>query len=302
MHGKRIVDRSQISREEWLEWRMKGIGGGDAPAVLGVDPFTSPFSLYCYKLGITEPKEETERMEWGNILEPIVADQYAKKTARELKIEPFILQHPEFPFALANLDRVILPIDDRGPGILEIKTTSSYKALNWKSDAPLAPQVQLHHYLAVTGFKWGSIAVLVGGQQLIWIDYDRNDLFIEALLREEAKFWDRIERKDPPEPDALPATTEALKALYPQESGETMELPPEAAVWAHALETAKSFKKTAEESIIEYENKIKALMKDATWGIAPSGEKFSYKHWERPAYEVKANSGRTLRRIKGGGK
>jgi putative phage-type endonuclease len=300
--AKRVADRTQMSYVQWLEYRNKGIGGSDAAAILGVNPWTSPLALYCEKLSLTPPKVEAERMEWGRILEGPIATKYTEKTGRKLGVEPFILQHPHLPFVLANIDRLIVKDNDKGPGVLEIKTTSAYLADAWKEDVPIVPQIQLQHYLAVTGFTWGSIVVLIGGQKLEYYDFDRNDDFIRVLLEKEAEFWERVQKKEPPPVDALSSTSKALKILYPKDSGETIMMPAEAEEWAEALQKAKDDKKETEGIITGLENKIKATLGEATWGMLPSGEKFQWKWQIRKAYEVAASESRVLRKLKKGGK
>lgn len=46
-----VVDISGLSREEWLDYRKKGIGGSDAAAIMGVSPFATKRDLFYDKTG-----------------------------------------------------------------------------------------------------------------------------------------------------------------------------------------------------------------------------------------------------------
>ncbi|MCI0719887.1 MAG: YqaJ viral recombinase family protein, partial [Acidobacteria bacterium] len=113
-------------RERWLAERRKGIGSSDAAAILGVHPYKSAYTVWAEKTGlIVEDTEQIgEAALWGNVLEPVIAQQYSLRTGRILKDygRHLIQRNPKYPFALATIDREIQPLDDRGPGILEIKT------------------------------------------------------------------------------------------------------------------------------------------------------------------------------------
>lgn len=292
----KLIDRTKISHQEWLEVRKQGIGSSDAPVVLGLSPWCSPFNLYCQKLGIVEPPDETEKMEWGKILEDPIAQKYSERTGRDTVIEPYVLQHPQKSFLLANLDRVIP--DSNDPGVLEIKTCSAFRKHEWEDEPPLLPQVQLQHQLLVTGYRWGSIAVLIGGQKLKWWDLERNDNFIAVLLEREEEFWERVKKYDPPMPDHMDATTEALLHLYPQDTGEIVELPPDIVEWDRELQEAEATKEVAEKTIKQIKNKIRLAMGTATYGKGPNGIYYQNKLQQRDAYTVPASKYRVLRRVK----
>ena len=292
--AKRRASSKEISHSEWLELRRTGIGSSDAPGVLGVSPWASPLSIYADKLGLIDPQEDNERLEWGRIMEGPIAERYAKKTGREQREEPYILQHLELNWMLCNLDRLITD-PEKGIGILEIK---SYDPFDREGEARLDVQVQLQHQLAVTGLGWGSIVGLAYGRTLVWEDYDRNDLFIESMIKEELAFWSKVLMQTPPDPDGHIATREAIKKLYPKDTGITIDLPPEALKWAELLKLAQEEKKDAEGAISLMQNKIILALGDAGIGRLPDGTSFSYKSQKRKAYTVKESEFRVLRQVK----
>ena len=111
-----------MSRSAWLEARRAGIGGSDAAAILGASPWATPLSVWTDKQGLTEEKPDTIAMRFGRDAEEIVAHWFAEDTGKTVARCNAILQHPEHPFMLANIDRQIL--GERAG--LECKTTSAY--------------------------------------------------------------------------------------------------------------------------------------------------------------------------------
>jgi len=283
----------------WLEARRQGLGSSDAPAILAVSPWKSPLGVYAEKLQIVEASaEETEAMSWGNLLEPVVATRYIEVTGRELR-DPgrfTIRRSLAKPFMLATLDREILG-DERGPGLLEIKTTGYFDKEQWEDGPPLLFNVQVQHQLAVTGYPWASLAVLVAGQHLKWVDVDRNDRFISLLIEREEEFWDRLLRHDPPSPDASEATKEILAKLYPAQVPETIvPLSGEFFHWDQQRVQGKQDEKAAKERITEAENMLKAAIGEAEAGMLPDGTLITWKLVKKSGYEVKPHQYRELRR------
>jgi putative phage-type endonuclease len=288
------------TREAWLDARLTGIGASDAAAVLGVSPWKGPFELYCEKLGIaqTEPAE-TEALEWGLTLEEPIARKYQRETGREV-VDPgryTIQRSPEYPFMLATVDRFV-ETPERGRGVLEIKTAGIFRHDAWSDEAPLQYQVQVMHQCAVTGCQWGSLAVLVGGQKFYWLDVDRNDEFIAALILRERDFWQRVQDHDPPPPDASDACRELLKRLYPREAaGTVIALPPDAVQWDAQRREAMAALTVAMTSKREAENHLIAALGDAEVGLLADGTRYSYKSQQRKGYTVEPSSSRVLRRL-----
>jgi putative phage-type endonuclease len=289
-------------RDAWLALRHTGIGSSDAAAIVGASPWKSPFTVFCEKLGLDDAEDQRaalEALEWGLALEIPIAARYARETGRSLRAPaPYeLLRSAAHPFMVATLDREILDAD-RGPGVLEIKTAGWMKRDEWVDEPPLAYQIQVQHALAVSGARWGSLAVLIGGQKFRWCDVERNDAFIEALVEIEATFWACIERREPPSPDDTRACRELLKRLFPQHvPGKTVALPPEADAWDQALCAAKQDLEDAEARKRLAESHLIAALGDAECGLLPSGAQYTFKATPRKAYAVKATTVRTLRRV-----
>lgn len=277
MHKTLTLTKTKgISRDEWLDWRRKGIGSSDAPIVAGLSPWKSPLALYLDKIGeVPEPEVESEWLECGTLLEDDVAELFERRTGMKPKARYAILQSAEHPFMLANLDRTLPPRNGDGPGILECKTAGITKRGDWEEDrAPLAAIVQVQHQLAVTGYSWAYLAVLLGGNRFLYTLVERDQELIDNLIEQEAAFWQRVLDRNPPEPDGSESSTEALKRMYPESvPGAEVILPPTARGLIERLGFAKEREKSAAENVALIENELRALMGEAEIAYLPGVEK-----------------------------
>ena len=221
-----VVNVSTITHEQWLEYRRSGIGGSDAATVLGLNPYSSPYYLFCDKMGALPEKEDTESMRQGRDLEQYVADRWMEKTGKRVKRNNTMWRSTKWPWMLADIDREVIG-ENAG---LECKTTSVYNRHDFSSgEVPLTYYVQCQHYMAVMGFDRMYLAVLVLNRGFYDFVIERDESEIGALAFAEERFWEHVTKEDPPMPDGSEATQNALKAMYPKEDGSLeLKLPREA--------------------------------------------------------------------------
>lgn len=128
-----LVNTAGLSREEWLAWRRRGIGGSDAAAILGISPFRTARDIYFDKLGIAaaEPDEGNwVALEMGHLLEDLVGRIFTRKTGLPIFQVKKMFRHAQHPFMLADVDFfVTLPSGETA--ILEIKTTNYNARDHW---------------------------------------------------------------------------------------------------------------------------------------------------------------------------
>jgi putative phage-type endonuclease len=212
-----------MPREDWLEVRKSGIGGSDAAAAVGLNPYMSALELWLIKtsrdanLARPDPEDTTEPVYWGSLLEPIVAASYTKQTGNRVRRVNAVLQHSTLPFMLANIDREV--IGTPGVQILECKTAGEFGARLWRDGVPEYVQIQVQHQLAVTGKQAADVAVLVCGQKLEVHRVERDDELIARLIPLEAAFWRHVEADTPPPADGSESADRALRCLYPGSGG-----------------------------------------------------------------------------------
>lgn len=270
MQAIKIASTIGMTREEWLLMRRNGIGGSDIAAIAGLNKYKSPMGLYLDKVGET-PIEDTagEAAYWGNVLEEVVAKEFQERTGEKVRRDNRMLAHPEYPFLMANLDRVIVGKKE----LLECKTSSAYRMKEWESDeVPMEYLLQIMHYLAVTGYEAAHIAVLVGGQKFIHKKIERDEELIEQIIAMAADFWNNhVLTKTPPPYDGSSATSNLLSAMFPQAESEIETvLDDEADALIEQYYTAKEREEQAAADKKEAENKLKGMIGPAELGLAGS--------------------------------
>lgn len=219
---KKIFDSKNATREEWLKVRKLGLGGSDMAAVLGLSPWRSPIDVWLDKSSDTVDEKESEPMYWGNVLEEVVAQEFAKRSGYKVRNNNFTLQSEEYPYLLANIDREIVGLDAG----LECKTANAFKANEWDGDnVPDAYYIQCQHYMAVTGKSSWWIAALIGGNTFVYKEIKRNEEVIAAIIDTGAAFWELVKNKTMPAPDDTKQCENALKKLYQKSNGQSVELP-----------------------------------------------------------------------------
>lgn len=188
--------RQEDAEAEWLAARTRGIGGSDIGAICGVSPFSSARQVYLSKTGqfpdaLQHNEASQERMHFGHMLEPIVADEYAKRSGQKLININATLQHKEFPWALANIDRLVVDDDGNPIGVLECKTTGEYNNDDWDSGEILLSYIyQLNWYLWVLDLEMGAFACLVGGNKFYsYVVYRNDELLRDTIIPAANKFW-----------------------------------------------------------------------------------------------------------------
>lgn len=213
----RLADTRELDRDQWLEVRKSGIGSSDAAAAAGLNPYKSQLELWMEKTGRATAHEVVNGMDtpiyWGTLLEPYVAVAYMQKTDRKVRKVNAVLQHPTFPFMLANIDREVVGSSE--VQILECKTAGEYGSRLWRGGVPEYVQIQVQHQLAVTGKQAADVAVLLCGQQLEIHRIDRDEGVIARLIVLEARFWEYVETDTPPPADGSESAAKALRQLYP---------------------------------------------------------------------------------------
>lgn len=267
---------NELSRQEWLNARKKGIGGSDAPVVLGLSKYKTPFELWLEKTDQTFVDEsQSDAAYFGALLEDLVAKEFEKRTGKKVRRNNFILQHPKYDFIIANIDRKVVGEN----ALLECKTASAYYAKEWENDEVPAPYlVQVQHYMGVTRYEKAYIAVLIGGQKFVWKEIERDDELINMIFEAEIDFWNNhVLANVPPALDGSSAAEEYLKERY-------KETDPNKIVnlafdykekLTHYLELKENIKQL-ETMKKQIENELKNELKDAEIGIT-KGYKVTWK-------------------------
>lgn len=89
----------EMTHDEWLLDRRKGIGGSDVATILGLNKWKSPYQLWLEKTGqIGLEHTESEPAYWGNVLEEVVAKEFQERTGKKVRRRNQVFEHPLHPF------------------------------------------------------------------------------------------------------------------------------------------------------------------------------------------------------------
>lgn len=207
-------------REEWLKNRASMIGGSDASAVLGMNPYKSNLDVWREKTGQVVPEDISHKpyVQYGIQAEQYLTAMFAldfPKYQVTANTDYRVYRHPQFTFLGATLDAELLEMETRRKGILEVKTTEILNSMHrekWDDKIPNNYYIQVLHYLLVTG--WG-FAVLKAQLKTVYGDdvrlntrhysIERADVQedLDYLLEQEIEFWRYVQSGEMP-PLALP--------------------------------------------------------------------------------------------------
>lgn len=283
---------------EILEARKSGMGGSDVAAIMGMSPWKTAHTLYLEKRGELEDDFlDTEVVHFGNVLEQVVADEYARRNDVKVQRRNEMIRHPNYPFMLANIDRKVVGAK-KG---LECKTADKFTRDKWgesgSDEVPDYYHIQSAHYMNVLGYDEWDLAVLIGGNEYREYPLVRDQELSEMLMEGCIKFWERVSKGIPPDIDFEHQTTiDAIKRVYPGTNGETVMLPA-------AIEHWHKVKADAEEKVKIYTGvvdgckaRILDALQDNAVGIVPDAA-YQYKRslTKRKAFTVEPTEFMVLR-------
>ena len=257
-----ITKVKTANHDEWLALRSQYIGGSDAAAVVGLNAFSSPYSLWAEKTGRIPGFAGNLATEVGAYLEEFVAKKFEAETGKKVRKHNQSFLNSAYPWAIANIDREVVG-EDAG---LEIKTTDSLNLKRFKNgEYPANYYVQMVHYMAVTGKKRWYLAVLIGNKDFRWFTIERDEAEIAALMTAEADFWEHVTNDTPPAPDGTQATGEAIKSVYADSDDTVVDLYLHNADLEQYMALSRQIKEL-EALRDECANRVKAFMETACGG------------------------------------
>lgn len=299
----KTISTLDMPREKWLEERRKGIGGSDAAAIMGLNPYKSPLAVYMDKTGRDVLNDtQSEPAYWGTVLEAPIAKRFAELHPEyKVRRNNHMMFSREYPFMLADIDREIRTEDGDRIG-LEIKTVGTRSARYWENEeVPPYYICQLQHYACVTGFKRFIIVALIGGQTLVEREIPRDDDIISNLVHQEQDFWRHVVERNPVDWDGSANSWDILRSLYPKaEANKLIQLPANCADAIGQINEMNQYIESARHSLGEIEKQrdslkqtLAAALGDAERGIIGNYE-VSYKTVNCAEHTVAAHSYRKM--------
>ena len=204
-------------------------------------------------------------MRQGRDLEEYVAKRFTEETGLKVRRANAIYQNEDYPFMLADFDRLIVG-EEAG---LECKTVNAYSADRWSDGKiPLHYQMQVQHYLAVSGYKVWYVAALSMGKEFVVRKIERDEELIQNLIIIEKQFWEEhVLAGIAPDPDGSKAYSDMLLQLYHGDAAKEIQLfgMKEELMRREEIEQLLKKLETEKEQI---DQRIKLQMQDASYAVA----------------------------------
>ena len=270
---KRLVSTRNLSKEDWLRYRKRGITGTDAGAILGLNPYRSAFQVYHDKISDTIENIDSEAMRQGRDLEEYVAQRFTEATGLKVRRANAIYQNEEHPLLLADFDRLIV---GQKAG-LECKTVSPFSADKWADGKiPAHYMAQVNHYLAVSGFDCWYIAALIFGKELVIHKIISDKAVLDNLIAEEEHFGKyNVMPEIAPTPTGSEGDTQQINQMYfDDDKSKTADLNAVRDLLDKRQSLSDQIEQLEQEKTA-IEQQVKLEMQDAAYGTAP-GYKVSW--------------------------
>lgn len=272
------------NKEEWLLLRKElGVGGSEAGAVLGFNPYKSAYTLWAEKTGKVPEFEGNLITEVGSYLEELVAKLFERETGKKVRRKNRILVNTQYPFAFGDVDRIVVGENS----VLEIKTTNSLPAMKKIKNGECCDQwyAQTMHYMAVGGFDKAYIAVLINCREFKIFEIERDEDEIKALMEAEKQFWNCVKTNTPPAVDGTESTIQTISTVFPESKGDSVSLYAFDADLRQYMALGEQIKALKEQQD-EMANKVKAFLGESGGGES-NRFKVSWTSSERSSFDSK---------------
>lgn len=230
--------------EAWHDLRARHVGASEVAGLYDLpdapDYLMGRYALWMVKAGrMPRPEVDNPRTRAGLALEEAIALLSAEQEGWE--VHPG--RYASHPCGLgATLDRIIAapgPNDGNvsGPGCLELKNVDFIQhRRKWTGgEPPMHILLQLQAQLLATGYTWGAVVALVGGNDLRVYRYGVRPKLVEDMERKVSGFWASIREGRVPNADASSSAWAAMAATTElDEKGDALDLRDDAEAAEHA--------------------------------------------------------------------
>jgi putative phage-type endonuclease len=254
--------------EAQRQQRQQFIGGSDAAAAIGINPYKTKVDLYSEKIGQAEPFEGNERTYWGNMLEQPVANCLSEKTGFKLRKHSQTLIAANHSFMGCHLDFKVTG----QPIVVEIKTGGFFTRKEWgpsgSDEIPDQYLIQVHHQMICSGYDKALVGVLLGGQEFRHYEIGFDKDLAQIIIEKETEFWQHVTTRTPP-----PATTLSdIASLYPIDTGASIEATTDIIEIVEQLKAAKTESAEHKSKADALELALKTFMADNSTLIGTDGK------------------------------
>lgn len=198
----------KVKRQDWLNWRRKGLGGSDAAAIRA----GRGWSVWLAKTKGIDPDLKGEDIETGRRLEEPIAQWAATELGALSMNKGWADSHPEEPWRRATPDFWMwLPDEERGVEGLRTGLEAKVSPYPW-DEIPQDFRQQCAWYMSVFDVDEWILAAFHRSAPAWRIYHLERDLDLEERLVDEMRAWwtKHVVNEEPPEIDGTPACAKGL--------------------------------------------------------------------------------------------
>lgn len=213
-----------------FEERKKLIGGTALSAVLGINPYVTPFQIWNLMVNDVEPSHTEfaeKKMKAGKKLEKVILEYFTE----EFKPDDLIyfskydvsFKSKIYEFIAGTPDAICLR--DNKSYIIEIKNLGYNTAKEFKDSVPVHYLCQANLYAYLFNTDYYLYAILVDGYDFQIIGpFERDNDFVNTMIQSAQDFWhNHVLKKEPPPPKSF----EEVRKIYPFSQNKVVKGSPE---------------------------------------------------------------------------
>ncbi len=280
-----------ITPEQRLD-RRKFVGSSDAPAIAGVDPYSSRLAVFMEKVYEVADIDNKGPVARGNRYEDVLLDWAAEELGVEVE-KNVSVRHPTDLIHAANLDGRVRGkkegIEAKFTGLAELFGPEG------SDDIPEKVLVQTHHQMYCDDLEIVWVPVLLarfGRPVEVMYKVERNDALIEAIVARNHEFWESFVLPKIPPPLEDPPPLDVIRRVQ-RTAGAVVSLD---ASLVEKWEAAKRIKKDAEKAEEAAKAAVLAALGDAEIGdYGDPDKRLTYFQGDRAGYAVAPTKVRTPR-------
>lgn len=219
-----LVGSFEHGSPEWHAARATGIGGSEVGTICGFNKWESPYTLWAKKTGrIASAIPQSEAMEWGNRLEPVIVEKFADEHPElDVVINAGTWSHPARPWQIANPDALFRHRDEDWWGVVEVKTAQFED--DWAEGVPRYYETQVQWYLQTLGLANAYVVALFHGNRYREFWVESSVIAQDYALEQVERFRSYLDSADGPDYDGSLSTYNSVRASHPDIVDDEVEL------------------------------------------------------------------------------
>lgn len=264
-----------------LDIRLKFVGASEAAAVIGLDPYRTPYDIWALKTGRVESGAGGDAANLGNRLEPVVLD-WAEEILGPLARNRRAIRDDLFLGATFDaLTEAHEPVEAKTSGLLG--NLSDDWGDPGTDQVPERIIVQAHVQMLLSESAVCHIPALLHRKGLVMYRVERDAELVGVLCDTIPHWWAAHVVADTP-PDGCP--TSAIAKRIKRVEGKTVSVSPDfAAVYATCCENLKA----AEDEKEMAQSQILRALGDAEYAVFGSEQKWlTYRETKQDRFDVTA--------------